>query len=112
MADMTLEAFEAEVSSACATSRIVVGISTVAAGVTWLHLRAHFADASFADAFCNEATGKTAFALIKDERRIFGADNKGGWHWHPFDAPETHTPSSDAITFKDFLSLIEAQPKA
>jgi len=112
MADLTLEAFEAQVTSACAASPVVVGVSTVAAGVTWLHLRAHFADASFADAFYNEATGKTAFALIKDERRIFGADNKGGWHWHPFDAPETHIQSPDAIAFKDFLSRIEDRPKA
>ena len=109
---MTLEAFELQVTSACAESPIVVGVSVVASGVTWLNLRAHLTDGTFADAFYNEATGKTSFALIKDTRRIFGADNKGGWHWHLFDAPETHSPASDAVTFNDFLSRIEARLKA
>ena len=104
---MTLEAFEAQVTSACAASKIVAGISTVASGITWIHLRAHLSDGSFADAFYNEATEKTAFALIKNERRIFGADNTGGWHWHPFDAPDSHEPSSDAIAFDQFLARIE-----
>jgi hypothetical protein len=70
-------------------------------------LRAHLIDDSFTDAFYNEATGKTAFALIKNERRIFGADNEGGWHWHPFEAPETHMPAKTSITFDEFLKRIE-----
>ncbi len=64
MADMTLEAFEAQVTLACAASPVVAGVSTAASGVTWIRLRAHLADGSFADAFYNEATGKTAFALM------------------------------------------------
>ncbi len=110
MADLTLEAFEAQVASACAASPVVAGVSTVASGVTWIRLRAHLTDGSFADAFHNEATGKTAFALIKDEKRVFGADNTGGWHWHPFESPESHVPASDAVTFEEFLRrIIEEQ---
>jgi len=93
MADLTLEEFERQVTSACATSAIVASISTVKSGVTWVNLRAHLTDGSFADAFYNEATGKTAFSLIQGESRIFGADNTGSWHWHPFDAPESHVPA-------------------
>jgi hypothetical protein len=111
MAGMTLETFETQVTSACAASLIVVGVSAVASGVTWLCLRAHFADGSFADAFFNEATGRTSFALIKAARRIFGADNTGGWHWHPFDAPETHIPTTEAVAFEDFLTRIEERLK-
>jgi len=106
---MTLEAFEAQVTSACAAASIVIGVSIVASGVTWIRLRAHLADGTFADAFYNEATGKTAFALIKNERRIFGADNTGGWHWHPFDAPDSHQPTDNAVTFEVFLSQVEAK---
>ena len=84
----------------------------MASGVTWLHLRAHLADGSFADAFYNEATGKTAFALIKSERRIFGADNTGGWHWHPFETPDSHNPTPEAVTFENFLGRIEERLKA
>jgi len=111
MAGMTLEAFETQVTSACAASPIVVGVSTVASGITWLCLRAHLADGSFVDAFYNEATGRASFALIKDARRIFGADNAGGWHWHPFEAPDTHTPSSETVTLDEFLSRIEERLK-
>jgi len=53
-----------------------------------------------------------AFALIKAERRIFGADNTGGWHWHPVDKPESHVPTSQAVTFTEFLGQIEALLKA
>jgi hypothetical protein len=109
---MTLEAFELQVTSACAESPIVVGVSVVASGVTWLNLRAHLTDGTFADAFYNESTGKTSFALIKEGRRIFGADNRGGWHWHPFGAPETHVSGSTTVTFKEFLSRIEERLKA
>ncbi len=109
MADMTLEAFEAQVTLACAASPVVAGVSTAASGVTWIRLRAHLADGSFADAFYNEATGKTAFALIKTEKRVFGADNTGGWHWHPFESPESHVPAGNAVTFEEFLRRIEEQ---
>ena len=107
MAGMTLEAFESQVTSACAVSPIVGGVSTVASGVTLICLRAHLVDGSFVDAFYNEATGRTSFALIKGTDRIFGADNTSRWHWHPFDAPDTHIPTPDPVTFEVFLMQIE-----
>lgn len=107
MARMTLEAFETQVTSACATSSIVVGVSMVASGVTWLCLRAYLGDGSFIDAFYNEDTSRTSFALIEDARRVFGADNTGGWHWHPFESPDTHTPTAETVTFEDFLNRVE-----
>lgn len=107
MAGLTLEAFEDQVSSVCAASLSVTSISIVASGVTWVHIRAYLQDGSFVDAFFNEATGKTAFALIKDENRIFGADNTGGWHWHLFESPESHTVAPDEIRFEEFLARIE-----
>ena len=104
---MTLEEFETRVTSACGASPVVVGVSTVATGVTWLRFRAHLEDGTFVDAFYNEATGRTSFALIKETRRIFGADNTGGWHWHPFQSPDSHVPVTEAVTFDDFLNRIE-----
>ncbi|HEY4688825.1 MAG TPA: hypothetical protein VIK33_05910 [Anaerolineae bacterium] len=107
MAGMTLEAFESQVTSTCAVSPIVISVSIVAAGVAWLCLRAHLSAGSFVDAFYNEATGRTSFALIKDGHRIFGADNTGRWHWHPFEAPDSHAPASESVAFDDFLNRIE-----
>jgi hypothetical protein len=109
MADMTLEQFELDVTSTCAASPAVTGIAMLGAGITWIHLRVYLTDGSFADAFYNQATGKTAFALIKAGERIFGADNTGGWHWHPFAEPASHVPSSRAIIFREFLGQIEQQ---
>jgi hypothetical protein len=111
MAGLTLESFQNQVSAACVASSIVTGVSTIASGVTWLQLRAYLLDGSFIDTFFNEATGRISFALIKDNRRIFGADNTGDWHWHPFESPDDHISSNEAISFDDFMRQIEVQFK-
>ena len=42
--------------------------------------------------YFNELTGTMAFALIKENRRIWGidCDNQRGWHRHPEEQPENH----------------------
>lgn len=46
----------------------------------------------FLQIYFNEITGTTAFALIEDDRRIWGVDydNMRGWHVHPLENPEIH----------------------
>lgn len=61
----------------------------------------------FVDAFFNEQTGTTAFALIQDDVRVFGADNTGDWHLHPFDNPERHQELSGEMAFAEFIAAIE-----
>lgn len=56
----------------------------------------------FIDVFYNAKTGTCAFALIEKGRRIFGADNTGGWHIHPKEAPDSHK-ASEQVKFKQFL---------
>lgn len=56
----------------------------------------------YIDIFYNAASGKTAYALIKDNERIFGADNTDRWHKHPFVNPERHTVCKE-VSFEDFL---------
>ncbi|MBI4631925.1 MAG: hypothetical protein HY740_09485 [Chloroflexi bacterium] len=112
MADLTLETFESQIASACDKSPLVVSLTIIASGVTWTHQRIFLKDETFVDAFYNEATGKTSFALIKNSQRIFGADNTGEWHWHPFDSPDSHLSSSEAITIAEFLSEIEKRTPA
>jgi hypothetical protein len=48
-------------------------------------------------------------ALIKEARRTFGADNTGGWHWHPFEEPDSHVAIAEAVAFDEFLGRIEEQ---
>ncbi len=57
--------------------------------------------------FYNEITQKTAYVLIKKSKRIFGADNTGGWHKHTFEKPEGHVPSEE-IDFENFLKEINS----
>jgi hypothetical protein len=42
--------------------------------------------------YFNSRTGTLAFALIEDERRIWGIDfdNRRGWHLHPIEDPAEH----------------------
>jgi hypothetical protein len=109
---MTLDEFENKLTSACVLSPAVASVSIIGTGLTWIRLRAYLVDESFLDAFFNEVTGKTAFALIKGEKRIFGADNTGGnWHWHPFDDPDRHISSGNVIDFRTFLAEVEKKLK-
>ena len=107
MADMSAEEFERRVISICSASPAVRNIAIVKMGLTWLNARAYLIDDSFVEIFYNQKTGKTAFAQIREERRIFGADNKEGWHWHPRENPTSHKPSDSDITFEEFMSRVE-----
>lgn len=42
--------------------------------------------------YFNEQTGTTAFALIENDKRLWGIDfdNVRGWHIHPIEDPESH----------------------
>jgi hypothetical protein len=60
--------------------------------------------------FATRSPGRTAYALIDDAQRIFGADNTGGaWHLHPFDAPEDHEALHESVSFAEFIRRAEAR---
>ncbi|MGH7594864.1 MAG: hypothetical protein ACREOI_00865 [bacterium] len=75
---------------------------------TSVNVRVPITGGQFVDTFHNESSGRTAFALIKNNRRIFGADNTGGWHLHPFDDPTQHDPLNAPMTFSEFIQHIES----
>jgi hypothetical protein len=108
---MTLDEFEIQVISACAASPIVVSVAVIGSGITWLRLRAYLMDESFIEAFFNESTQKVAFARIQGGMRIFGADNTGGWHWHPIGAPDEHIRTGEPVSFPVFLQRVEEDLK-
>jgi hypothetical protein len=74
---------------------------------TSINLRIDVVSGGFIEAFFNEHTGTTAFALIRDRRRIYGADNTGGWHVHPFDDPSLHLALRSAMSFAEFVATVE-----
>lgn len=107
---MTLAEFERQVF-AVATASSICGIPVVRRLTpTSINLRLGVTTGGFIDAFYNEQTGTMAYALIRQGRRAFGADNTGGWHVHPFDDPERHDPLPSAMPFAEFVAEIERQP--
>ncbi|MFB6147716.1 MAG: hypothetical protein ABEJ66_02420 [Candidatus Nanohaloarchaea archaeon] len=62
----------------------------------------------FVDIYSNSETGKTAYAWIVDGERVYGADNTGGWHIHPFGDPGRHE-SSDRVDLEDFFDKVSGR---
>jgi hypothetical protein len=107
MAGMTVDEFESHVVEICSASSVVGNIVNQNAGLDWFLVRAYLVDESFIDIFYNQKTGKTAFAQVREGCRIFGADNRKGWHWHPYEDPSQHVASPGAISFEEFLGRVE-----
>jgi hypothetical protein len=105
---MTLLEFEQTVATVAAMSPLC-GIPVVRRLMpTSIVLRVPIVGGRFVEAFFNEATGTTAYALIQEGRRVFGADNTGGrWHLHPFEDPEGHHPWPGEISFAEFIAEVE-----
>ena len=55
----------------------------------------------FISGYYSPLTKRTAFALINDEKRVFGADDNDGWHLHPLKQEEKHV-SCKAYAFTQF----------
>lgn len=106
---MTLVEFEQEIFTVALSSSVcdipVVRRLTPSA----INLRINTTSGDFIDAFYNEQTGTMAFALIRAGRRIFGADNTGSWHYHPFAHPDQHIVLPNPMSFAEFVAEIERQ---
>ncbi len=111
MARMSLDEFERYVISAGSDSPAFKNVAVIRSGLMWSIIRAYLVNETFVDIFYNQVTGQTSFAQIHDNCRVFGADNKGGWHWHPLEDPLRHLVSDHEITFDEFLKAIEKNLK-
>jgi hypothetical protein len=106
---MTLADFEQQVFAGAMASSLC-GIPVLRRlSATSINLRMDLTAGGFIDVFYNEQTGTTAFALIQQNRRVFGADNTGGWHVHPFRDPSLHVALSQPMSFVDFMAEVESQ---
>lgn len=91
-----------------ATSSSICGVPVIRRLMpTSINLRISVTIGGFVDVFFNEVTGTIAYALIQSGQRVFGADNTGGWHLHPFDDPVRHDPLSGPMSFDEFMAKIE-----
>ena len=108
MAGISAESFLNRIKQVCANSVLVVRISTLSESRHQVRLRIFLSDRTFITVYYNDENGKTAFAQIRDNQRIFGADNTHRqWHWHPREDPADHVPAGSAITFEEFLEKVE-----
>lgn len=106
---MRLNEFEQQVFAAAMASPLC-GIPAIRRlTTTSINLRVSIAVGGFVDAFYNEQTGTIAFAWIRQGQRVFGVDNTGGWHVHPFANPDQHDSLPDAMSFAEFVIEIERQ---
>ena len=90
----TADLFE---SVALQTEGPIASARATVSGAEDLFLRVYF----------NESTGTTAFALIKDQRRIWGVDfdNRRGWHLPPHDDPTEHR-SIAPLSIQEIVRLL------
>ena len=88
---MDVATFVSELLNSLAALEIVQDVTSHAEGPT-VRGRAQFVGNLFLAFYYNQITGTQAFALIKDEQRIWGIDydNLRGWHEHPLRQPEQH----------------------
>ena len=102
---MTVEEFEREIFD------VAIGSETCKVPIIRrllpisINIRVPLTIGGFVDVYYNEETETTAYALIKENKRIFGSDNTGGWHIHPMNDPKQHKPLSSPMIFSGFIRL-------
>jgi len=104
---MTVEEFERDVFSVAVGSDICGVPAVRRLFPASINLRIPLLIGGFVDVYYNEETGTTAYAFIKENERIFGADNTGGWHIHPTSAPKQHRHLPSPMSFSHFIAEIE-----
>ena len=75
MADLDAVAFARAIQHACHAVEIVASYDVQLLDDVVVKIRVVLVAAAFIDVFYNADSGKCAFALVQDERRIFGADD-------------------------------------
>lgn len=53
----------------------------------------------------NARNGRMDFALIQDNKRIFGYDNLKEWHYHPYKTSSEHIPCDKPSIDKIFFEI-------
>lgn len=107
MAQLNAFEFARSVQNECDQSDLIASYDVQILDDTVVKIRAILTDATFIDVFYNADTRKCSYTLIKNKKRVFGADNSFiGWHLHPFENPSNHQLSRE-LSFAEFLSHIE-----
>ena len=109
-AEQKLDRFEIQVRRDVATLFPEAVVSVTAKGKYRLKLRIELSREVFIDIFYNPHNDRTDFSLIHKSRRVFGYDNLGGWHRHPVEEPDSHTPCSEpplSLILQEMKTLLD-----
>jgi hypothetical protein len=72
-----------------------------------LSLRLHIRQGLFVQLFYGNRSDSLYFALIENDRRIFGIDReRNQWHMHPFETPDAHLPLGYTLEPKPLLTFL------
>ncbi len=108
MAGISAAEFGENVEKVCANSKAVMRLDIINETTRQVRIRIFLVNRTLLDVYYSSRTGKTAFAQIKSNKRIFGADNSGtAWHWHPYEDPQRHDFTNAEIAFAEFLKHVE-----
>ena len=104
---MDLKTFLTELLAALTDIDLIEDIDLSAEGIV-VSGQIILAGKMFLEIYYNEVTETTAFALIKDEKRIWGIDrdNIRDWHVHPLNNPEQHE-SIQPLTISDIIKRLK-----
>lgn len=109
MAQLNAFEFARSVQNECDQSDLIDSYDVQILDDTVVKIRAALVNTAFIDVFYNVETRKCSYTMVKNKKRVFGADNSFiGWHIHPFENPNHHQLSPE-ISFREFLNYIEAE---
>jgi hypothetical protein len=112
MAVISAAEFRQNILDICSNSQAVMRIQIISETRRQVRIRIFLANRAFLDVYYSSETKKTAFAQIKNNERVFGADNSGtAWHWHPYEDPQRRDFTNTEITFFEFLNYVEENIK-
>jgi hypothetical protein len=88
---MDVVTFVSELLKGLSSLETVQDVTSHAEGPT-VRGRAQFEGGLYLAFYYNQVTGTQAFALVRNELRLWGIDydNLRGWHEHPLGQPELH----------------------
>ena len=97
--------FSKEVVNVCSRYAFIEGVEIQLLDEPVAKIKAVLGKDTFFNIFYNAETSKYSFALIKNGKRIYGADNTKNWHIHPFDNPDAHIETRK-ISLVEFLETV------
>jgi len=86
---------------------IVIASKIIEKTKSIIKARLYFSEELFVQIYANIKKPKKSYALILNDRRIFGKDYiYGQWHLHSFESPDEHDKSKiaeEAVTIEEFV---------